>query len=166
MLKRILRLQLTTSDRQFVVTSFFSDQFNVVPPPHSTPRLEGCKQRTAIRQPRYRPSSPTAIRQLLASAPPPMEEPTNSAERYLQKSDTSSELEEIPGVDEGLQEVEVEQTLSGNRNTAELLESGYSKDEVLRVLQESPLPLEVAVITPVEEENPINHTPDMVPETQ
>ncbi|KAI3792529.1 hypothetical protein L2E82_06411 [Cichorium intybus] len=51
-------------------------------------------------------------------------------------------------------------------NEADLLESGYSKDEALRVLQESPFPLEVEVMTPAEEENPITHSPDMVPETQ
>ncbi|KAI3782749.1 hypothetical protein L2E82_12804 [Cichorium intybus] len=70
------------------------------------------------------------------------------------------------GVEEGLQDVVVEQTLRGDRNAAYLLESGYSKDEVLCVLQESPFPLEVAVMTPAEEENPITHSPDMVPETQ
>ncbi|KAI3790664.1 hypothetical protein L2E82_03880 [Cichorium intybus] len=67
---------------------------------------------------------------------------------------------------EGLQDVVVEQPLRGDGNAANLLESGYSKDEVLRVLQESPFPLEVAVMTPAEEENPITHSPYMVPETQ
>ncbi|KAI3765373.1 hypothetical protein L2E82_15406 [Cichorium intybus] len=70
------------------------------------------------------------------------------------------------GVEEGLQDVVVEQTLRDDGNAANLLESGYSKDEVLHVLQESPFPLEVAVMTPAEEENPITHSPDMVPETQ
>ncbi|KAI3753895.1 hypothetical protein L2E82_25960 [Cichorium intybus] len=55
------------------------------------------------------------------------------------------------GVEEGLLDVTVEQTLVGHGNAADLLESGYSTDEVLRVLQD--LPLEVAITTPIEEED-------------
>ncbi|KAI3709145.1 hypothetical protein L2E82_38904 [Cichorium intybus] len=83
-----------------------------------------------------------------------MEEPTNSAE-----IDILERFLECNVVGQG--DVEVEQTLRGHRNAADLLESGYSKDEVLHVLQESPLPLEIAVMTPVEVENPISQTPDM-----
>ncbi|KAI3739421.1 hypothetical protein L2E82_29825 [Cichorium intybus] len=43
-----------------------------------------------------------------------------------------SDFPEIPvneGVEEGLQDDEVEQKLRGHQNVADLLESGYSKDE-------------------------------------
>lgn len=58
--------------------------------------------------------------------------------------------------------------MEAHRNAADLLELGYLKDEVLRVLQDSPLPLKVVVMTPIEEEIPINQTHDtnMVLETQ
>ncbi|KAI3708894.1 hypothetical protein L2E82_38443 [Cichorium intybus] len=41
------------------------------------------------------------------------------------------------GIEERLQDVKVEQTLRGHRNTTYLLESGYSKDErILRLMKE------------------------------
>ncbi|KAI3753672.1 hypothetical protein L2E82_25732 [Cichorium intybus] len=113
-----------------------------------------------------------------------MEEPTlsNENDTAQREGETSSESDDKAfvgkeklvacgarvneGVEEGLQDVVVEQTLRGDGNAGNLLESGYSKDEVLRVLQESPFPLEVPVMTPAEEENPITHSPDMVLETQ
>ncbi|KAI3724217.1 hypothetical protein L2E82_35987 [Cichorium intybus] len=51
-----------------------------------------------------------------------MEEPTNSAKIHIL---------------ERLQDVEVEQTLRGHRNATDLLESGYSKDEIDEGIEET-----------------------------
>ncbi|KAI3708445.1 hypothetical protein L2E82_37614 [Cichorium intybus] len=54
--------------------------------------------------------------------------------------------------DDGLQEVDVVQTLKGHATAKYLIESGYKMTEVVNVLMETPLPLTVEQLTQCDEE--------------